>query len=80
MVSHPRCGLPAAALTRIALRGESAGPMSEGNIPEAIEDTYFSAGNQLFREGRIAKNSAYPPLQDIHLNTCEFWSMVHHGL
>jgi hypothetical protein len=80
MVSHPRCGLPAAALTRIALRGASAGLMSEGNIPEAIEDTYFSVRNQLFRDGRIAKNRAYPPLQDIHLNTREFWSTVDYGL
>jgi hypothetical protein len=54
--------------------------MSEGNIPEAIEDAYLSIGIQPFRDGQIEKNGAYRPLQDIHLNTCEFWSMLHYGL
>jgi hypothetical protein len=80
MVSHPRCGLPAAALTRISATGPSAGPMSEGNIPERIEIAYLSVEIQPFRDGRTAKNGAYPPLQDIHLNTREFWSTVDYGL
>jgi hypothetical protein len=57
MVSHPRCGLPAAALTRIAARGPSASSLSEGNIPEIIEDACLSIGSQPFRDRRMEKTA-----------------------
>jgi hypothetical protein len=54
--------------------------MSEGNIPEAIEDACLSIGSQPSQDGQMEENGAYPPLQDIHLNTCEFWRTVDYGL
>jgi hypothetical protein len=54
--------------------------MSQGNIPEAIEDARLSIGNQPFQDGQMESNGAYRPLQDIHLNTCEFWRTVHYRL